>query len=129
MYLTGNKTFRPDFSKPEGEQLEKEDGFELSSKTLKLGYWRKHPDLHGFIVQTFADGEDDCQEINLDTTEITEIIEAIKAKKLPKTSGFFFGESDGSEDLESIEIFEKALAWMNSAPSGEWRTVTYQASW
>jgi hypothetical protein len=35
----------------------REDGFRLSSKTLDLGYWRKHPNLHGYIVQTFADGK------------------------------------------------------------------------
>jgi hypothetical protein len=27
----------------------------------EVGYWRKHPDLHGYIVETFADGVDACQ--------------------------------------------------------------------
>src|ERR1700683_3641911 len=28
-----------------------EDGFRLRSKTVELGYWRKHPNLHGYICQ------------------------------------------------------------------------------
>lgn len=27
-----------------------------------IGYWRKEPNLHGFIVENFADGNDDCRE-------------------------------------------------------------------
>jgi hypothetical protein len=52
MYLTGEKFLMT-------RNLE-EDGFRLRSKTLELGYWRKHPNLHGYIVQTFADGTDEC---------------------------------------------------------------------
>ena len=40
MYLTGEKFVM-------SLKLQ-EDGFRLSSKTLDLGYWRKHPNLHGF---------------------------------------------------------------------------------
>jgi hypothetical protein len=60
-----------------------------------------------------------------------DIIQAIKEKRLPTTSGFFFGESDGSEDKESIEIFEKAIQWLDSGEERAkvWRSVEYQASW
>lgn len=37
----------------------------IGGETVELGYWRKHPDLHGYIVGTFADGKDICQEIPL----------------------------------------------------------------
>ncbi len=36
----------------------------------KMVYWRKHPDLHGFIVETFADGIDDCKRIWLSEENI-----------------------------------------------------------
>ena len=61
MYLTGEK-----FVMATGLQ---EDGFPLRSKTLELGYWRKHPNLHGYIVQTFVGGKDECQEIYLGAPE------------------------------------------------------------
>ena len=66
MYLTGEKYF---FAyPPEEARIPHEDGFEVRSQILRLGYWRKHPNLHGYIVNNFADGEDNCQSIFLDET-------------------------------------------------------------
>lgn len=94
-----------------------------------LGYWRKHPNLHGYIVQTFADGKDECQEIALSADDIRRIIAAIEADELPKTTGFFFGESDGSEKEGDLSIFREALAWLGTEEEDAWRSVYYQASW
>ena len=94
-----------------------------------LGYWRKHPNLHGYIVQEFADGEDNCQPIELSPEQISQIIKAIESGQLPITTGFFFGESDGSEQPLDLVFFREALAWLNEAPAEEWRSVYYQASW
>jgi hypothetical protein len=105
------------------------DGYRVKGILLELGYWRKHPNLHGYIVKTFADGVDECQEIHLDADQIRQIIEAIKSKKLPHTDGPFFGRSDGGEDAESIDIFERAIKWLDAAPKEEFRDVVYQASW
>ena len=127
MCLEGRKFLWTNWNQP--ERNIKEDGFRLKEKRLELGYWRKHPDLHGFIVETFADGRDDCQEIWLDWEHIKQIIEAIKDKKLPKTSGFFFGESDGTEDEESIKIFESAIKWLETKEENVMKDVYYQASW
>ena len=41
------------------EKNETVDGFPVSSTMLDMGYWRKHANLHGFIVDTFAGGEDE----------------------------------------------------------------------
>ena len=61
---------------------------------------------------------------------IDKIIQAIKDKALPKTSGFFFGESDGSEDEESIKILSNAKKWLDEKdPDKNYRSVYYQASW
>lgn len=113
MYLEGKTYIWQDWNHPERNRTK--DGFRLKGEILELGYWRKHPDLHGYIVENFADGIDDCKPIWLSADHLRQIIKAIKNKELPKTSGFFFGESDGSEDAESIEIFEKALAWLEGA--------------
>ncbi len=43
MYLTGEKFLMPDFQNRSIDL--QEDGFRLRSKTVELGYWRKHPDL------------------------------------------------------------------------------------
>jgi hypothetical protein len=128
MYLTGNK-FLPESSSQEQQQ---EDGYPLKERRLELGYWRKQPNLHGYIVDTFADGVDNCQEIELSKAAIADIIDAITNGRLPPTEGFFFGEQDDSEEQKrkDIEIFEKALTWLkNEVRDKAWRAVTYRASW
>jgi len=126
MYLTGRKFIMPNVLNLQ------EDGFPLLSKSFELGYWRKHPDLHGYIVQTFAGGKDECQDINLTCpNRIRMTIAAVKARKLPHTEGFFFGVSDASPEriAEDIRIFESALAWCEAEEPGVVRTLTYRASW
>jgi hypothetical protein len=122
MYLTGEKFIM-------NGNLE-EDGFRLRSKTVALGYWRKHPNLHGYIVQTFAGGEDECQTIHL-SDHIRTIIAAIHGRELPDTTGFFFGASDSSQEQidHDIAIFERALAWVETDEPGILRSVRYRASW
>lgn len=131
MYLTGEKYMARDFVNPDNN--EKEDGFRIDSKRLELGYWRKHPNLHGFIVQTFADGVDQCQEIFLGPDKIDKIIAACRKMELPHTTGFFFGESEMTPEQmeEDVLTFEQAKAWVEDKdrPKGEFRHVVYQASW
>lgn len=124
MYLEGEKFFMHD-----NNQVE--DGFRVKQKVIELGYWRKHPNLHGYIVSTFADGKDECQDIQLNEEAIQNIITAIKEKQLPDTIGFFFGVSDKSEEQqnEDIKIFTKALEWLKDRESNIWRSIVYRASW
>jgi hypothetical protein len=83
MYLKGSLHKMQNFEHPEKDA--KLDGFRITEITLELGYWRKHPNLHGYIVENFADGVDECQEIELAPADLLNIIEAIKDKKLPHT--------------------------------------------
>lgn len=140
MYLNGSKYHFTDWNNPKNNLSE--DGFLLKEKILELGYWRKHPNLHGYIVKEFAGGQDECQDIQLEEEDILKIIEAIKTKLLPNTTGFFFGESPDhnspnpneredaiSQDKKDIETFEKAIAWLKSSNENESRSVFYRASW
>ena len=127
MYLTGEKYFC--VHPAEEARIPREDGFEARSHILRLGYWRKHPNLHGFIVNTYADGEDNCESIYLDESQIEEIIAAITAETLPYTEGFFFGASDGTEKDEDLKIFTAALAWLRALEQGVFKFVHYRASW
>jgi hypothetical protein len=128
MYLEGRTYLWQNHKEP--EKTRTKDGFRLKGETIELGYWRKHPNLHGFIVQTFAGGKDECQDIELSMEQLQQIIEAVRTNALPTTRGFFFGESDGSETEETIQILTKALEWMSAGtPSVESRDVVYRASW
>ena len=126
MYLTGERYFgayTPAF-KPKPLPC-------LESEIYRLGYWRKHPNLHGYIVETFADGLDECQEIGLSEGNIIQIIGAVKARQLPHTVGFFFGESQGTDEeiQEDVSIFQSALDWMRVKDEEAERWVIYRASW
>jgi hypothetical protein len=130
-YLKGRKFF---FS----QQREKdEEGYEIESQDVTLGYWRKHANLHGYIVNEFADGRDECQEIELDLEKINQLLEVVKnPTQMPTTTGFFFGESlnDDEQIKDDTEIFSRAVAFL-TAPTvmggdkSVWRSVIYRASW
>lgn len=125
MYLHGRKSFTY------GNEQKDEEGFTIDSVNVELGYWRKHPNLHGYIVETFANGVDECQDIGLNEDDIEKIINAIKAKELPETTGFFFGVSSGDDEERAfdIETFERALKWLKTDAPNQWRYVVYRASW
>lgn len=133
MYLNGKKYFWST------DTPVKEDGYELKEKELRIGYWRKHPNLHGFIVEQFAGGDDNCEPISLDRARIEKIIDYIKSGDIrkAKVKGFFFGSSYDDEDetyndkldAETIETFEKALSWVEQKEPLVSRHIEYQASW
>ena len=118
MYLTGERNHLPDQSNPP-----------MTGQRFRLGYWRKHPNLHGYIVQHFAGGVDECQEICLSKENIHQILSAIRERLLPHTEGFFFGISDGSESSNDVGIFSNAIGWLETPDDIAWRRVIYQASW
>jgi hypothetical protein len=146
MYLEGRKF--------KYGSTEVEDGFPVKTKILELGYWRKHPNLHGYIVQAFAEGLDQCQDIDLGAKDIRNIISAIERNALPETTGFFFGSSESgkAQRKNDVEVFTKALAWLENVKvvqpekieteigvmykievgdelPTEYRHIVYRASW
>lgn len=102
------------------------EGVLESSRVVELGYWRKHPNLHGYIVKTFAQGIDECQKIPLTANDLQNILTASEENRLPFTTGFFFGVSDPEHKQETKEILTNAIAWLKENPN---RTLYYQASW
>ena len=105
------------------------DGFKLCELVVELGYWRKHPDLHGYIVQNFCNGVDDCRSVELSLGDLNRILEAVKSDSLPKTDGFFFGESNERDKELSIEILDKTIEWIGKAKPKTSRFAAYVASW
>ena len=118
--------------------------YHIESMDVDLGKWRKHADLHGYIVDTFANGEDNCMEIDLTEADLDQIILAIKNDDLKKDhSGFFFGNSTEfgyykkEEKDRAIALFQRAKTflqegakmWKDSDLYMNPRYVTYRASW
>ncbi len=91
--------------------------FEIS-QSERLHYWRKHPDLHGWMEVLYRDKHGsaelfNCVNLALTADDLDRLEADIRESRLPHTEGFFFGDSDGSEledDLAFIEKARKALA-------------------
>lgn len=149
MYLQGRLFQMTDWK--HADMDERRHGKRVDSITVELGYWRKHPDLHGYIVNNFAhNAEDNCEPIELGRESIQAIMEAIKTDNLAHgTTGFFFGASysPGSPEYEQqkeddLVTFAEALKWLderdregsnhraNNKIGPQWfASVSYRASW
>ena len=95
----------------------------------ELHYWRKHPNLHGWMQNlydmkggTSPDFNGDC--VVLDSEDLENLEEDIKDGNLPDTSGFFFGQTDGDEVDGDLEFVAKAREAIK-----EGKTVYYTSWW
>jgi hypothetical protein len=103
--------------------------FKAPDDQSELHYWRKHPNLHGWMRNLYRDkGGDDadfnCVPVRLDASDLDALEDAIKRNELPETHGFFFGESDGSEKTEDLQFIHKAREAL-----AEDRNVYYWSWW
>ena len=95
-------------------RLKSPTDFATKSADRELHYWRKHPNLHGWMENLYS-RKSGTQEFNCTTVQLTlEDIDLLKVaideNKLPQTCGFFFGESDGSEREDDLAFIAKARA-------------------
>ena len=126
IYLEGEKHLWPDFRNP--QNIPQGDGYPLKTKTFELGYRRKHPNLHGYIVGAFADA-DNCQAIALEAGDIEKIIDAVARNNLPHTEGFFFGQSAGTAKESDLKTLRASIKWLRTEDCSAHRTLHYRASW
>jgi hypothetical protein len=103
-----------------------EDGF---WDTEELAYWRKHPNLQGFMENLYTEKggteEFNCVDLELTLEDIDALEVSVKGEELPETGGFFFGDCSDEhykdEDLEFCANARKALA--------DGQTVVYSSWW
>ena len=130
------------------------DDADLSHVNLKnvryieevFGEFRKFNALHGYVVDNFASGVDNCQMIYLDIDDLIQIHEmlslvqeslsigdkVIAEQTLPPQAGFFFGSTEidkwYEEDVkEAVEVFGKIIE--EHSIVGHNASYSYQASW
>ena len=125
----------------EGQQNEYYEGAEFDpeskdyvnkkvSKPRELAYWRKHPNLHGWM-EKLAERKnlkyDSFNGIELELTweDLDELERTVTHKQLPSTSGFFFG-NDADE-----HYYESDLAFIRNAKAELFigLKVFYNSSW
>jgi hypothetical protein len=138
----------------EGQQNEYYEGAEFDpelkdyvnkkvSKPRELAYWRKHPNLHGWMEQLWRNKKYSVQstdastpanadsdvfngiELELTWEDLDELERTVTHKQLPSTSGFFFG-NDADE-----HYYESDLAFIRNAKAELFLglKVFYNSSW
>ena len=117
----------------EDENYKKEDSDPTKqSKPRELAYWRKHPNLQGWMKRLWEEkNPDDVEvtsfngvEVELTWEDLERLELDIISGGLPETTGFFFGEASDefyyNDDLEFIknakaEIFLGLRVFYNSS--------------
>lgn len=104
--------------------------FKIDEKhAIEFHYWRKHPNLHGWMHELYINKGGESETFNLNTVLIDEydldqLETAIKSKDLPETAGFFFGETTGEELEDDLEFICKAREVLSNG-----RQIAYYAWW
>jgi hypothetical protein len=87
------------------------------NRPREIAYWRKHPNLHGWMARLWLAREgnelrelDNFNgiELELDADDLDLLEHVVKERELPGTSGFFFGnDADDyyyNDDLKFIQM-------------------------
>ena len=87
--------------------------FERTENSTQLFYWRKHPNLHGWMEKLYrskggTDAEFNCVAVRLELPDIDALERAVGADGLPFITGFFFGESGPEDKQADLEFIRKA---------------------
>ena len=95
----------------------------------EIHYWRKHPNLHGWMEELYYEKGGtravfNCVPVVLTAQDLERLEADVNAGSLPDTTGFFFGESDGSETEDDLAFIAKARK-----AQADGLTVFYYAWW
>ena len=98
-------------------------------KPREIAYWRKHPNLHGWMKKLWEakgnSGEFNGDELELTWADLDELELAVNERRLPATSGFFFGSDADQHYYENdLEFIRNARAELFCGLK-----VFYNSSW
>ena len=90
----------------------------------RIFYWRKNPDLHGWMQELWEQRNEDLVVNNPDMQfntvyleltddDLKDLESANEGETLPETTGFFFGKSDESDKESNKEFIEIARQAFN----------------
>lgn len=104
------------------------------NRPREIAYWRKHPNLHGWMAQLWLRREgnelretDNFNGVELELTaeDLDDLEYAVQNDQLPATSGFFFGnEADDYYKPSDLKFIQEARAEMFLGLK-----VFYNSSW
>ncbi len=100
-----------------------------ASDGIELHYWRKHPNLHGWMERLYrakggAAPDFNCVTLLLTAADLDRLEADVRGCRLPYTTGFFFGASDGSEQADDLLFIANAREALAAR-----LTVVYTSWW
>ena len=92
-----------------GESKTDEEGYEYYEDSMELAYWRKHPNLQGWMENLWRvkgnEGEFNCVDLELTLNDLDNLEKALDNEALPETVGFFFGADADDHYAEADREF------------------------
>ena len=104
-----------------GQPLTDEEGYTFYEDEMELAYWRKHPNLQGWMENLWhekgcPDGNEEtansmfgsdfnCVDLELTLDDLDALEQSLDESALPETSGFFFGENSDDHYAEQDRDF------------------------
>lgn len=103
--------------------------FERDFSDTEFHYWRKHPNLQGWMEKLYYKKGGtakvfNCVSVQLTQEDLLRLQQAVLGNNLPETDGFFFGKSYGDEQEDDLKFISEALNHI-----AEGKSVYYTSSW
>jgi hypothetical protein len=103
--------------------------FDKVDDDTEIFYWRKHPNLHGWMQQLYkskggTDEAFDLSPVQLTGEDLDALEAAINQTALPETKGFFFGRSFPEDKVNDLAFIAKARQELKDGKS-----VFYTSWW
>ncbi len=112
-----------------GEPSKDADGYTYYEDSMELAYWRKHPNLQGWMEELYHDkgGEEqfNCVDVELTLEDLDALEQSLDESALPNTVGFFFGANSDDHYAEADREFIVAAR----AAIKQGYTVVYSSWW
>tara|TARA_B100000287_G_scaffold283761_1_gene267400 strand:- start:577 stop:948 length:372 start_codon:yes stop_codon:yes gene_type:complete len=112
-----------------GEAKTDDEGYTYYEDSMELSYWRKHPNLQGWMEELYHEkgGEEsfNCVDLELTLEDLDALEQSLDESALPETVGFFFGQnSDDHYAEQDREFIREARAAIKQG-----YTVVYNSWW
>ena len=112
-----------------GEAKTDDEGYTYYEDSMELAYWRKHPNLQGWMEDLYHEkgGEEEfnCVDLELTLEDLDALEESLDEEALPETAGFFFGTDSSDYYAEADrEFIVQARAAIKQG-----YTVVYSSWW
>ena len=92
-----------------GEAQTDDEGYTYYEDSMELAYWRKHPNLQGWMEDLYHEkgGEEEfnCVDLELTLEDLEALEESLDEEALPETAGFFFGTDSSDHYAEADREF------------------------